>query len=194
MTENPGEPKLRRPRLQAFPWFTSGGHGPALGRSNAHLPILLVASLLASTAAVTVAKLGVLGRATACRLHGPPAAILKRGRRLRASMQDGAEAPLVEVSEAARRFKAGEVILLDVREASELKQAAVKGALHIPMRQVTARVAELPRDKPILVMCHHGGRSQAVADFLKPQGFDVGNVAGGIAAWAAEVDPRIPQY
>lgn len=103
-------------------------------------------------------------------------------------------APLVDVSEAARRVRAGEAILLDVREPFELQRASVPGALHIPMRHVPGRLAELPKDKPILVMCHHGSRSQAVADWLEPQGYDVANVAGGIDAWADEVDASVPKY
>ncbi|HVM45530.1 MAG TPA: rhodanese-like domain-containing protein [Candidatus Thermoplasmatota archaeon] len=103
-------------------------------------------------------------------------------------------APLIEPQEAARRFRAGEAVLLDVREPSELARASIDGALHVPMRQVPARVGELPKDKPILVICHHGGRSQAVADWLAPHGFDVHNVAGGIDAWADEVDPSVPKY
>ena len=104
------------------------------------------------------------------------------------------EAPLVEATDAARRLKTGEAILLDVREPYELQRARVEGALHIPMRQLPGRLAELPKDKPILVLCHHGGRSQSVADWLRPQGFDVANVAGGIAAWADEVDASVGRY
>lgn len=104
------------------------------------------------------------------------------------------EAPLVEATEAARRVRAGEAILLDVREPYELQRARVAGAVHIPMRQVPARLAELPRDKPVLVMCHHGGRSQAVADWLVGNGFNAANLAGGIDAWADEVDASIPKY
>ena len=101
---------------------------------------------------------------------------------------------MVDAKEAARRFAAGEVVLLDVREPYELQRAAIPGAFHVPMRQVPARLAELPKTKPILVLCHHGGRSQAVADWLKPQGFDVANVTGGIAAWADEVDASVGRY
>lgn len=103
-------------------------------------------------------------------------------------------APMIDVTDAAEKFRTGGAILLDVREPSELRAAAIAGALHIPMRQVPGRVGELPRDKPILVLCHHGGRSQVVADWLAPQGFDVANVAGGIDAWADEVDPSIAKY
>lgn len=104
------------------------------------------------------------------------------------------KAPLVDAREAARRVAAGEAVLLDVREPSELALARVEGALHVPMRDLPARLAEVPRDRPVLVMCHHGARSQAVADWLRPQGFDALNVAGGIAAWADEVDEGIGRY
>lgn len=109
-------------------------------------------------------------------------------------MNDPDAAPLVEVTDAARRFRAGEAILLDVREPFELRQAAVEGALHIPMREVPARLSEIPKDRPVLVMCHHGGRSQAVADWLRPKGYRVENVAGGIDAWACDVDPHVGRY
>lgn len=103
-------------------------------------------------------------------------------------------APLVDATEAARRFRDGSAILLDVREPFELEAAKVEGALHIPMRELPARVGELPRGKPILVLCHSGARSQRVANWLLPQGFDASNVAGGIDAWADEVDPTVGKY
>ena len=103
-------------------------------------------------------------------------------------------APLVDAPEAARRFHAKEALLLDVREPSELRVASVAGALHVPMREVPARLDDLPRDRPILVLCHHGGRSQVVADWLAANGFDAANVAGGIDAWAADVDPDVARY
>lgn len=103
-------------------------------------------------------------------------------------------APLVAATDAARRVRAGQAILLDVREPFELEAARVEGALHIPMREIPARLAELPQDKPILVMCHSGARSQRVADWLLPQGYDAANVSGGIDAWADEVDASVGKY
>lgn len=102
-------------------------------------------------------------------------------------------APVVPAADAARRFRSGEAVLLDVREADELELAAVPGALWIPMGQIVARAAEVPRGKPVLVMCHHGYRSQQVANWLAAQGFDAHNVAGGIDAWASQ-DPSVPKY
>lgn len=108
--------------------------------------------------------------------------------------EDAARAPLVDVQEAARRLRAGEAVLLDVREPAELELARVDGALHIPMQDVPTRLTDIPKDTPVLVMCHHGMRSQAVADWLLPQGYKVENVTGGIDAWADEVDAGVGKY
>jgi adenylyltransferase/sulfurtransferase len=99
-------------------------------------------------------------------------------------------------SDFVERRKAGEdLLLLDVREPRELAVASVPGAVHIPMAQVPARLGELDRQKHIVVICHSGGRSQAVAGFLQHQGFEkVSNLAGGITRWSREVDPSIPVY
>jgi rhodanese-related sulfurtransferase len=85
--------------------------------------------------------------------------------------------------------------LLDVREPWEHDIVAVDGSIHIPMGDVPRRVAELPRDKPLAVMCHHGGRSAQVTAWLRNQGFDNAmNVAGGIDAWARLVDTSLSRY
>jgi rhodanese-related sulfurtransferase len=89
----------------------------------------------------------------------------------------------------------GDVVLLDVREHDELAIAAVQDALHIPMREVPARLAELDPAKPLVVMCHSGGRSRRVAEFLLGNGFsNVFNLKGGIDAWSTEIDPLVPRY
>lgn len=90
-------------------------------------------------------------------------------------------------------------VVLDVREAWELQTASVTAQgfelVHMPMQSVPARLNELPRDRDIACLCHHGGRSAQVAHFLVNQGYDkVVNIHGGIHAWSAEVDPTIPQY
>ncbi len=87
------------------------------------------------------------------------------------------------------------VTLLDVREEWELARACVEGALHIPMGQIPDRLAELAAEEVIVVMCHHGGRSATVAGFLQRNGFgQVVNLAGGIDAWARDLDPNVPSY
>jgi rhodanese-related sulfurtransferase len=93
-------------------------------------------------------------------------------------------------------YERGEdVVLLDVREHDELAVAAVAGALHIPMREVPARLSELATDKPLVVMCHSGGRSRRVAEYLLGNGFlTVFNLEGGIDAWSTQIDSHVPRY
>jgi rhodanese-related sulfurtransferase len=63
------------------------------------------------------------------------------------------------------------------------------------MGEIPARLGDLPRDQPLLVLCHHGARSLHVTRFLRAQGFALAcNVAGGIDAWAREVDPTLARY
>jgi rhodanese-related sulfurtransferase len=86
-------------------------------------------------------------------------------------------------------------LLLDVREAWELEIARLPDAVHIPMGQIPDRLAELPHDRDIVVVCHSGGRSARVGQFLQQQGYPrVWNLAGGILAWAEQVDPSLPTY
>ena len=89
-------------------------------------------------------------------------------------------------------------VLLDVREGWEVQTASAKpdalDLLHMPMQTIPARLDELDKTRPIACLCHHGGRSMQVASFLMQHGFEVVNVAGGIHAWSAQVDPSIPVY
>jgi rhodanese-related sulfurtransferase len=86
-------------------------------------------------------------------------------------------------------------VLLDVREPWEFEKARIEGSLHIPMRDVPARLAEIAADKEIVAICHHGGRSMQVAMFLEKNGFSkVHNLAGGVNGWSQAVDPSVPVY
>ena len=86
-------------------------------------------------------------------------------------------------------------LLLDVREPWELEICLIEGSVAMPMGSVPARFPELDRDREPVVICHHGGRSAQVCMFLERQGFSsVINLAGGVAGWAAQVDPRMAQY
>ena len=99
--------------------------------------------------------------------------------------------------EVARRLRAtpAQAILLDVREPYERELAAIEPSLHIPMGEVPDRIAEIPRDRPLVVYCHGGTRSRMVAGFLEGQGYStVDNLAGGIDAWSRTVDPKVPRY
>ena len=86
-------------------------------------------------------------------------------------------------------------VLLDVREPWEWQTARIEGAQHIPMREVPARVGEIERDREVVAICHHGGRSHQVAMFLEKSGFaKVHNLVGGVDAWSRTVDPAVPLY
>lgn len=85
--------------------------------------------------------------------------------------------------------------VLDVREPWEVALAAFPGALAVPMREVPARLAQLPRDVPLVVLCHHGGRSLRVTYWLRAQGLaQAVNLRGGIDAWSSQIDATIPVY
>jgi rhodanese-related sulfurtransferase len=93
----------------------------------------------------------------------------------------------------------GEPVVLDVREPHELQIASIRAdgfeLLTIPMGVIPPRLAELNPEQPIACLCHHGARSMQVAYFLEGRGFNhVANIAGGINAWSAELDPTIARY
>jgi rhodanese-related sulfurtransferase len=86
-------------------------------------------------------------------------------------------------------------LVLDVREDWERAAARLPDTLDIPMMEIPQRLAELPRDRDIVVMCHGGVRSMKVARFLAQSGFSqVANLTGGIHAWACDVDPSTGTY
>jgi rhodanese-related sulfurtransferase len=103
----------------------------------------------------------------------------------------------IDVHSVKQMLDRGErFVLLDCREPGEVATARIAGTMHIPMREIPARIAELgPQDVHIVVHCHHGGRSQRVMQFLRQQGFDQAqNMAGGIDAWSQQIDSSVPRY
>jgi rhodanese-related sulfurtransferase len=105
------------------------------------------------------------------------------------------EIPQMTVQELKQRRDAGEdIFVLDVREPHEYQIANIGGTL-IPMNQVPQRLAEIDRNREIVVQCRSGARSQRVAEFLAAQGYaNVKNLAGGILAWSDQIDPKVPKY
>ena len=106
--------------------------------------------------------------------------------------------PEISVAEARDRL-AGPTPprLIDVREADEFALARIAGAELLPLSQWPAIAAEKLTDpaQPLLIHCHHGGRSARAVAWLLQQGHtDVRNVAGGIDAWSLEIDPSVPRY
>jgi molybdopterin/thiamine biosynthesis adenylyltransferase/rhodanese-related sulfurtransferase len=103
--------------------------------------------------------------------------------------------PQMTVKELKRRLDAGDDFqLIDVREPYEFQIAQIGGKL-IPQNDVPNRLAEIDRNREVVVHCKSGGRSQRIAEFLKQAGYsNVSNVAGGITAWSDEVDPKVAKY
>ena len=87
----------------------------------------------------------------------------------------------ITVPEAQKRYTGEQV--LDVREDFEVSQGMIPTALHIPMGQLGARLDELDKNRPIIVVCRSGRRSATVADALNQAGFTADTMAGGMIEW-----------
>lgn len=87
--------------------------------------------------------------------------------------------------------------LIDVREAPEFEVCRISGAELLPLSQWPHLALEklTSKDEPLVMQCHHGGRSGRATAWLLGQGFtNVKNLAGGIDAWSTEIDPSVPRY
>lgn len=87
--------------------------------------------------------------------------------------------------------------LIDCREPHEHELVAIEGNQLIPMSEFPTRVAQLPTNQsiPLVIYCHHGGRSAQVAAWLRNQGFPhAQSMAGGIDQWAQEIEPGMTRY
>jgi rhodanese-related sulfurtransferase len=83
------------------------------------------------------------------------------------------------------------VILLDVREDDEWQRGHAPGAQHIPMGDVPARIGEVDTEAKLFVVCHAGGRSLRVSQYLARNGYEPINVSGGMLAWAGAGRPLV---
>ncbi|MCC5805240.1 MAG: molybdopterin-synthase adenylyltransferase MoeB [Opitutales bacterium] len=109
----------------------------------------------------------------------------------------GSETPMEITAEAAHDRLADDdpPVLLDVREPFEVEIGAIDGHRHIPLRQLPEAYETLPRDRPVVVYCHHGMRSLRAAEFLRAKGFArAQSLAGGIDRWSTAIDPAVPRY
>jgi rhodanese-related sulfurtransferase len=95
--------------------------------------------------------------------------------------------PTIDVADASAQLEAADPagpLLLDVRESDEYRTVRANGAVLMPMSEFQTRHAELPKDRPIYVICASGSRSAAATGFLLRNGWtDVQNVAGGTGEW-----------
>jgi hydroxyacylglutathione hydrolase len=93
--------------------------------------------------------------------------------------------PRIGADVAALRLRSSTPpVLVDVRTAAERSQKQIDGSTHIPLNHLIERMQEIPRERPVLLHCAGGYRSSIAASLLEREGFtDVGELAGGIAAW-----------
>jgi adenylyltransferase/sulfurtransferase len=110
------------------------------------------------------------------------------------------EPEIAELSAAAvhsMQARGDDFLLLDVREPDEFKRARIEGSTLIPLGELEGRLAEIREweERPVVVHCHHGGRSAKACKVLDNAGFiRVSNLVGGIEAWSLTVDPEISRY
>jgi sulfur dioxygenase len=96
----------------------------------------------------------------------------------------------IGVEELDSLLAAGDVTLIDVREEWEYRRRRVASAKLVPLGQFAAAAANMPRDGRIAIICEHGNRSLAAAEYLLRLGFpDVVSVRGGTDAWARSKRP-----
>jgi rhodanese-related sulfurtransferase len=93
--------------------------------------------------------------------------------------------PEIPAAEAQQRVEQGRALLLDVREAFELDQVRVPGAVHIPLGGLGTRGQDIDRDRQVAVICRSGNRSTMAVQHLRQLGIDAVNVAGGLIGWNA---------
>ncbi len=96
-----------------------------------------------------------------------------------------------EIPERAAADLPADSVVLDVREPDEWASGHIESAVHIPLGQVTGRLADLPQESPLYVVCRGGGRSSRAVGYLRAQGIDAVNVAGGMQGWAAAGRPMV---
>ena len=104
--------------------------------------------------------------------------------------------PVITATELKRKLDAKEdFLLVDVREPYEYDIARVPGAKLLPLGELPSRMSELDSAQEIILLCKNGRRSGQAVRTLQEAGFSkLANVAGGIEAWADEIDPSVPKY
>lgn len=95
----------------------------------------------------------------------------------------------ITAEQLQERLDKGETFhLIDVREADEVAEGIIPGAVHIPLGEVAERVEELDQSKAYIIICRSGGRSGKATEFLEAQGYDATNMVGGMLDWAGAIE------
>lgn len=101
---------------------------------------------------------------------------------------------VISVSQLSKLVEEQEVFILDVRNPDEFNFCAI-GGLNIPLGELEHRLDEIPRDRDVYCLCHHGVRSAYAAQLLMQNNFEkVWNIEGGIDAWSISINPDINRY
>ncbi len=102
----------------------------------------------------------------------------------------------IDVTKLKAMIDAGETfMLLDVREKDEYTRAHIEGSKLIPLGALPSRISEVTKDLPLVVHCHHGGRSMKAVSWLRQNGFtQASNLKGGIDEWAVTIDHSVARY
>ncbi|MBD3108244.1 rhodanese-like domain-containing protein [Bacillus sp. AGMB 02131] len=94
----------------------------------------------------------------------------------------------ISAKEVEQLINAGKTLnLIDVREAHEVAEGHIAGAVNIPLGLIEFRMNELDKSKEYIMVCRSGGRSGQATQFLESQGFNVTNMTGGMLDWEGEV-------
>jgi rhodanese-related sulfurtransferase len=103
-----------------------------------------------------------------------------------------APAPQLTPAEAAAALRDEGAVAIDVREADEWHAGHMGGSEWIPLGELGVRAVDLPRDRPLVIVCRTGSRSGYAADALAAAGYDARNLAGGLKRWVAAELPLEP--
>lgn len=100
---------------------------------------------------------------------------------------------VVDLATARATLKEGKIAVFDIREPAEHATGVAAGARLLPMSQIGARLAEIPKDQPVLLICNTQNRSRKVAEALWERGYThVRYVQGGMSQWTANGWPKVP--
>ena len=91
--------------------------------------------------------------------------------------------PEIDQTSFAARLVEDDVLVVDVRESREYRPGHVPGAKNVPLSVLPALLPEVPKDRPVYVICQSGGRSAQATALMRAVGIDATSVAGGTGAW-----------
>lgn len=137
-------------------------------------------SIVGATLGLRVVRIADLGPGVTADIDRPEDLFAAQGGGLRTI--DPVDIPEIDIATLADKLAEGAPVF-DVREPDEYEEAHAPGVLLVPLGQVADRVDEFPTDTPIFVICKSGGRSARAVEFLRANGVDATNVAGGTMAW-----------